>query len=129
MTLQASILDAVGGMFDDADSLRVDCTYYQPDPTATSYTPGTGSDQGTPSSYSLRGLFFEFKETDGEEIRPTDRRLELDANDVTFVPRAQQDYVTSPDPADSSATIREEVHAVLRGPTGVSIVLHMRRAG
>ncbi len=126
MTLKDDLLQGVGALFDDADSLRVNLVYVQPG--VTSYTPATGSASTGDSSHSLRGLFFEFTEQDDEEVRPTDRRLELDANDVTFVPRAQQDYVTSPDPADPTSTIREQVHAVLRGPLGVSIVLHMRRA-
>ncbi len=126
MTLLDRVLGDLSGHFEAADSLRVDIAYVQPG--TTSYTPGTGSVSANDSSYPLRGLFFDFKETDGEEVRPTDRRLELDANDVTFVPRAQQDYVTSPDPADPTSTIREQVHGVLRGPLGVSIVLHMRRA-
>ncbi len=126
MTLLDRVLEDVGEHFKAADSLRVAINYVQPG--ATSYTPGTGSVSAGDSSYPLRGLFFDFKETDGEEVRPTDRRLELDPNDVTFVPRAQQDYVTSPDPADATSTIREQVHAVMHGPLGVSIVLHMRRA-
>ncbi|KKM69011.1 hypothetical protein LCGC14_1455120 [marine sediment metagenome] len=126
MTTQEALLEAVGGLFEEVDSLRVDITYVQPG--VASYTPGTGSATAGDTSHSLRGLFYQFKETDGEEVRPTDRRLELDANDVTWFPRAQTDYVTSPDPADASATIRETVHAVLSGPQQVSVVLHMRRA-
>ncbi len=126
MTLQESLLEAVGGLFEETDSLRVDITYVQPGPA--SYTPGTGTSTSGDVSHSLRGLFFQFDEVDGEEVRPTDRRLELDPNDVTWIPRAQMDYVTSPDPADVSATIREAVHAVILGPKNASIVLHMRRA-
>ena len=126
MTMRAELLDAVGGIFEDADSLRVDIVYVQPGPA--SYTPGTGTATTGDASHPLRGLFYRFDETDGEEVRPTDRRLELDPNDVTWIPRAQQDYVTSPDPADAAATLRETVHAVLSGPSEVSIVLHMRRA-
>ena len=126
MTTQEALLEAVGGLFEEVDSLRVDITYVQPGPA--SYTPGTGSSTSGDESHSLRGYFYEFKETDGEETRPTDRKLELDANDVTWIPRAQQDYVTSPDPEDASATIREAVHAVILGPKNASVVLHMRRA-
>lgn len=126
MTTQEALLEAVGGLFEEVDSLRVEITYVQPG--AATYTPGTGSATSGDSSYALRGYFFEFKESDGEEVRPTDRKLELDANDVTWMPRAQQDYVTSPDPADPTATIREAVHAVILGPKNASIVLHMRRA-
>lgn len=126
MTTQEALLEAVGGLFDEVDSLRVDITYVQPG--AAAYTPGTGSATTGDETHELRGYFFQFEETDGEDVRPTDRRLELDANDVTWMPRAQQDYVTSPDPADATATIREAVHKVILGPENVSVVLHMRRA-
>ena len=126
MTTREALLEAVGGLFEETDSLRVDITYVQRGPA--SYTPGTGSATSGDESHSLRGLFYKFEETDGEEVRPTDRRLELDPNDVTWTPRAQQDYVTSPDPEDASATIREAVHAVLSGPQQISVILHMRRA-
>lgn len=126
MTMLTDIRSALADHFAAGNSLRVDCTYVQPG--VATYTPATGTGTTGDTSFSLRGLFFEFKETDGTNIRPTDRRLELDPNDVTFTPRAQRDYVTSPDPADAAVTIREEVHAVLGGPLAVSVVLHMRRA-
>jgi hypothetical protein len=142
--VKTAILDAAALLFDTVDELRAPLTYTQPG--VTSYTPGTGTAttgdvihatgaDGNP----LRGLFFSFDERDGvsgfgaggvlANVLPTDRKLELDPNDVTWEPRADNDYVTTTDPLDATATIREEVVHVIKGPENVSVVLWLRRAG